>query len=349
MGLLGNLFSHKNKAATVVLIDIGAGSVAGAYVHHAPGSLPSILYTRRLPIEIREGEPHEIAMLRALEILGETLVKEGSPVLARATGSGTARDILVSIDAPWQKTSVRTEKFEQKSPFVFTKGFLMKELEKTAVKDPDQLIADESIIGTILNGYETSSPYGKSAHRASVIILTSTIDKKVANNILGVLQRLYHTKRILPVAGSSLRYQAMRQAFPHERDALILDATGPLTSIVLVRRNVLTSIIETEEFTKTPETWVAAATKALAELAKTYPLPRTIFLLAREPDEAALQGKLAETKMKELWLTDEPPRVVTVATSHFTASVRQVTTAPPDLVLVLMTLYWSNREATQAP
>ncbi len=344
MSVFGNLFSKKAPTASVVLIDIGATSVAGAYAYHAPGALPSILYTRRLPIEIREGEPHERAMLRALQILGETLVREGAPILARTAGSGSARDILVSIDAPWQKTSIRTEKFEQKTPFVFTKSLMLKELEKTAPKDPDRMIADESIIGTRLNGYETNAPYGKMAHRASVIVLTSTIDKKVAQSILDVLQHTYHTKRILPLAGSSLRYQAMRKAFPHERDALMLDATGPFTVVVLVRRNLLTTIDEIENATTTPEEWVTSTTAKLGHLAEKYPLPRTIFLLAREPEEADLRGKLAEAKMGELWLSDKPPKVITVVASHFTGTVRQVTTATPDLVLILMALYWSHRE-----
>jgi hypothetical protein len=347
MSFFANFFNKAEKAKSVVLIDIGASSVAGAYVSHAPGVLPSILYTRRLPIEIREGEPHERAMLRALQILGETLVREGAPILARTAGSGTARDILVSIDAPWQNTSIRTEKFEQKTPFVFTKSLMLNELEKTAPKDPDRMIADESIIGTRLNGYETNAPYGKTAHRASVIVLTSTIDKKVAQSILGVLQHIYHTKRILPLAGSSLRYQAMRSAFPHERDALILDATGPLTAVVLVRRNLLTIIKEIESATTTPEDWIASVATELGHLAEKYPLPRTIFLLARETDNAPLQAKLAETKLGALWLSDNPPKTVAVLPGHLTALVRQVTTASPDLVLMLMTLYWSRRDAAE--
>ena len=241
MNFFVNLFRSK-RAESVVLIDIGGSSVAGAYAHYKENQPPALLYTRRVPIELREGEAHERAMLRALKVLGDILIREGAPTLARATGEGTVDLILVSVDAPWQETSVRTENFERETPFVFTKSMVAKTLEKNHIVVPEKLLGDESIIGTILNGYETTDPYGKKVHRASLVILTSLIDKNIAEGILSIIQSLYHTKRILPIAGSSLRYQVMRSVFPHERDALILDATGPLTSIMLVRKGLFMAV-----------------------------------------------------------------------------------------------------------
>src|SRR3989344_9633650 len=102
MNFLNNIFNPIHSES-LVFIDISAGSVAGAYAYYKEGETPSLLYTRRLPIEVRKDEPHELAMLRALEILGDALIKEGAPILARTTGSGRADIILVSVDAPWQE------------------------------------------------------------------------------------------------------------------------------------------------------------------------------------------------------------------------------------------------------
>lgn len=334
---------EKKGAESVVLVDVGTSSVAGAYVRYIKGEQPALLYTRRFPVETREKEVPEAGMLRALQILGATLIKEGAPVLARATGSGRADNIFVSIDAPWQTTSVRVQDFEQKTPFIFTKGLVTKELEKTRATVSGKIIADESVIGTILNGYETSDPYGKRAHRASIVVLTSSIDEKVAHGILSVLQGLYHTRRILPIAGDSLRYQAMRMAFPHERDALIIDATSPLTSIALIRKDLFVAIAQTADRSADTESWTSGIAAKLGELAKTYPLPRTIFLLAREPETLSLQKTLDTMHLGKLWLSDNPPRIVSVLASHLAGSIRQTTTAPPDLQLLLMALYWLRR------
>jgi len=343
MSFFGNIFSPAHTES-VVLIDISADSIAGAYAHYREGEVPSLLYTRRLPIEIRKDEQHELAMLRALEILGNTLIKEGAPVLARATGSGRADVILVSVDAPWQETKVRTEYFERKTPFTFTKRMVATALEKTSRTEPNKILADESIIGTILNGYETREPYGKKVHRASVLVLASFIDKKISESIVTALRGFFHTKDILSMAGSSLRYQAMRTAFPHERDALILDAVGPLISIALVRKDLLAAVVEASDASDADaEEWVKKVIIELTELAKENPLPRTIFLLAQEQDSSSLEQALNSAELAGLWLSDNPPKVVPVRAGHISGSIRQVTTASPDLALLLMALYWQHR------
>ncbi|MFA6519409.1 MAG: hypothetical protein WCT41_01130 [Candidatus Paceibacterota bacterium] len=344
MSFFNGLFGRK-KSESVVFIDIGTGSVAGAYAQFTQGDQPVMHYTRRLPIEIRTSEPHEDAMLRALGILGEVLIREGAPVLMRNTGSGSVDTVLVSVDAPWQKTSVRTEYFEQKEPFIFNKSMVNTALEKTSTAPPGQLLADESIIGTILNGYETKDPYGKETRRASIIVLTSLIDEKVAQGIQKILRGLYHTKNILTIAGSSLRYQAMRIAFPHERDALILDATGPLTSIALVRRDLLVDVVEIPVHRAGTAVWLKTLTDELAELAQRFPLPRTIFLLAREPNVISLRETLDEAELGKLWLSDNPPKIVSVLSSHLVGLVRSATTASPDISLLLMALYFERRSA----
>ena len=345
MSFFGGLFTRKKRIESAVLIDISADSVAGAYAYAVEGELPVVLYTQRLPIETRAGEARARAMLRALQTLGETLIREGAPMLARATGSGSAAGFFVSVDAPWQKTSVRTEYLEQKTPFTFSKSLVAAALKRSRAASPDHVLVDESIIGTILNGYETRDPYGKQAQRASIVVLASLIDEEVARGIQAALRGLYHTTHISSLSGCSLRYQAMRVAFPHEHDALILDATGLLTSIVLVRNGLFVAIVDRTDTATARDSWAGGITKELTELAKRYPLPRTIFLLAREPDILSVSQTLGTIPFGKLWLSDNPPKVVPVLASHLVGLVRQTADTPPDIALLLMTLYW-HRHAT---
>jgi hypothetical protein len=346
MSFFGRLF-HSTKKESVVLIDISAGSVAGAYLHTKEGELPTTVFTRRLPIEAKASEPHERAMLRALEELGNILIREGAPALARFSGSGRAETILVSVDAPWQTTNVRTEILQRKTPFTFTKAMIKTAIEKTRTTSPEKTLADESTIGTILNGYETHQPYGKKAHRASIILLTSLIDAKVSESIVVMLRGLFHTRNILSIASSSLRYQAMRIAFPHERSALILDAVGPLLSIALMRRGLLVAVTEGIENLprKETKTLVQKISEELTELSVRYPLPRTIFLIDQGEDAVALEKELndAKTAIAGLWLSDNPPTIVSVLPEHVNGFVKQASPSIPDLPLFLMALYWKHR------
>lgn len=348
MSLLTSIFQKKKVSELAVLIDISTDSVAGAYAEYAGGEQPVMHYTRRLPIEIRKGEPHSEAMIRALKVLGDALIGEGAPILVRETGKAAPDTILVSVDAPWQTTSIRTEEFDQDEPFVFTKGMVAAALKSTSAVPEGKLLADESIIGTILNGYETRDPYGKKAHRASVIILTSLIDQQVAIGIQTTLRNLYHKKSIFSIAGTSLRYQALRIAFPHERDALILDTTGPLTSVSLVRRDLLMDTVEILADANKPAAWLEKVSGKLAEIAQRFPLPHTIFLIARESDIAALRKTLDAAKLGSLWLSDNPPKIVALLGSHIVGLVRQATTAIPDLPLLLMALYCAHRTSEES-
>lgn len=316
--------------------------IVGAYVHYSEGESPALVHTERLPIEPHAGEAAEAAMLRALKALGELMIRQGAPVLQRITGSGTVHMTLVSIDAPWQETSVRTEEFEEDDPFVFTQSLVTKRLEAGRTSSAEKVLVDESIVGTILNGYETQKPYGKSAHRASVIVLTSLIERRVAASIIATLERLYHSKNILPIAGSSLRYQALRAVFPHERDAVILDATSTeLSSLSLVRKGLLVSLIQADPSARTSE-WVTTVTNELTEIAKQFPLPRTIFLLAHEADAESLKEKLDDVNFSSLWLSDKPPKIVPITRSHMSSVLRQLTETPPDIVLLLMTIFYAD-------
>lgn len=343
MSFFADFFHSVEKAESVILIDVGTGSVAGAYVHYKKGTLPAVLYTRRMPIEVRANEAKEVAMLRALKVLGDTLLKEGAPVLQKATGSGAAGSILVSIDAPWQKTVVSLERHEEQTPFVFSKNVVNDLLKSAGSKAGENEYADQSIIGTILNGYETQNPYGKRVHRAEIIVLTSHIDTRVAKSIITTLQGVYHTKKILPIAGDSMRYQVLRSIFPHEKNALLIDATNPLTTVALIRNSLFVSAHEAQQSSPT-EPWIEAVVRTFSEIGAVYPLPRTLFLLAREADGAKMQTALSEAHLGKLWLSDVPPKIVTVVPSHFSTSVKQVTTAPPDLDLLFMALYWVERK-----
>ena len=341
--MFSSLFHHKKKTESVILIDISASSVAGAYVWYVKDEIPAVLYTRRFPIEMRKDEPQEQAMLRALKVLGDTLIREGAPAFARVSGSGTADAILVSIDAPWQNTSVRTEHIEQKEPFIFSKHLVTELVEKTNPKALGKLLVDESIISTLLNGYETRDPYGKKVLRASVIILTSFIDEHVADRIATTLRSLFHTTRIVPIAGSSLRYQALRIAFPHEHDVLILDTAESFISVALVRKNLFVALAEISSTDDDHRQWVEKVLNEFSVIAKEYPLPRIIFLLARESDISSLQQALGAGNFGELWLSESPPKIIPVLANHIAGLVRQATTAPPDLQLLLMALFYHHR------
>lgn len=242
MGFVQNIFASKKLSKTVALVDIRADSIAGAYAHYAEDKKPVVLYTQRLPVAPQKDRPHEQAIMRALCTLGDTLIREGAPVLSRAIGRGTADAILISVDAPWAEVQTRTKHLNPKDSFIFTKELVATALEDAPSGEKKTLLVNEGVVGTTLNGYETREPYGKSASRATIIAFASHVDRTMLNNITKLFRGLFHTEQISLIAAPSLRYQALQRTFPHERGACTLDAMGPSPSLTFVRGGVPVSV-----------------------------------------------------------------------------------------------------------
>jgi len=341
MSFFGNLFRNR-KDKVVGLVDIGADSVAGAYVRHVAGTAPELLYSRRLPIELQEGEPHQDAMLRALDVLGEALVKEGIPALVRARAGTSVASVLVGVDAPWQQIKVHVERMEKDTGFTFTKRLIDEALLKAHPVETgeNEIIADASVIATVLNGYSVQNPYGKNVRSAVIVVLVSLIDRLVSDTIHSKLRDVFQTGQICLMAGSSLRYQALRIAFPHEQDALIVDAAGSEVEVALVRKGLLVSVSEIEgKSSEGGDTVEDNFVSGFSEIAKSYPLPRMIFLLAREAEIDALKKRLERTDFGSLWLSGNPPTILPVLASHISGRVKQGATVVSDIPLLLMALY----------
>lgn len=341
MPLFPRLFK-KRTHSVIVCVDIGASTIGGAFVVFAEQTLPTIVYSKRVPIIAHSGENAGIAMLRALGVLGEALTREGSPLLLRATGSGSVSGVLVSLDAPWQTTVLRTETLDKRDSFVFTKHTARTMLATNASTPEDATLVNESIIGTLLNGYETRRPYGMHAHRATIIALSSYVPTSILESVGAELRSLYHTRAQFSIAGSSLRYQAIREAFPHEADALLLDTMGTEVSIALIRKGLLVATAEAPAGAPGTDAWNESTASLLRDIARQYPLPRTIFALAEEHAaetvRAACEGKAFAT----IWLTDRPPKIVFVKPSHLATLV--TSNGAPDLLLYFMAIYWQHHE-----
>ncbi|MEO6536273.1 MAG: hypothetical protein ABIT47_01140 [Candidatus Paceibacterota bacterium] len=235
-------FFKSKKRSSIVLIDIGSSSVAGAYVHYTDKELPVIYYTVRHSIVRGKDEDVQTAMLRTLNSVGTELIEKGAPTLRRETGSGSVDGVLVSVSAPWQETKVRTETIHPDKPFIFGKRMLSEIVSSSAKLAPGRVSTGESVIATILNGYEIPDPIGKQATRAEVVILSSTLEAALTDEIRTRVRRWYHTHDITFVAFAPVTYAVLRDLYPHEKDFLILNVSGEGTDLAFVKAGLLVDV-----------------------------------------------------------------------------------------------------------
>ncbi len=345
MSFFSTLF-RTSRNESVVLIHIAADSVAGAYVRYTGNDLPTILYSHREPIGHSDSGSAEPAMLRTLEVVATTLERDGTPALVRAAGSHAVTQVFVSIDAPWQETLVRSEQVTQEKDFVFTKRLVADTLQKATTVSSGRSPVEVAIVGTVLNGYETKDPYGKRVRHASIIILTSYTSQQVSDTVHSILQSLFHTKAIILSSGSSSRYQGIHAAFPHEGDGLVVDTIGSVPSSMLIRGNLLVATSEMRKDTAGAATIDPSGEefrRAFGEIAKNFPLPRIVFLIARDEEMELMKKKLEAMKAGTLWLSENPLRIIPILTKTLAGLVRQGATMSTDLSLLLIALQYQHR------
>ncbi|HQU07827.1 MAG: hypothetical protein B7X04_01085 [Parcubacteria group bacterium 21-54-25] len=235
-------FFRQHAAESVVLIDIGSASISGAYARIDRAARPVLYYTARVPIRARSATTGAADMEHALSELATMLVIRGAPVMAHAVGKGTIDKVLVSIAAPWQETRTRTERVHRPTPFRFTRRLMEDMVKKITLPLPGYTQTNKMVVATLLNGYEVAEPFGKSAHTAEVIALSSSVVDAVAQTVTTIMRRTFHTDQVTLTAFVPVAYTVLRNLYPHEEDFLIMDVTGEATDLALIKQGLLVEV-----------------------------------------------------------------------------------------------------------
>jgi hypothetical protein len=376
------LFSKK-EIISFALVDINSTSVGVALAHVSAGSPPLLYYTERTTIESKEHETSEEAMLRTLHTAAEQLVTKGGPMLRQETGSGHIDRIVVSVGSPWQKTTVRIETLEDKKPFIFTKA-LMADVTHRGEELPEGYTkSSETVVATLLNGYETPVPFNKKASRADLVILSSLLDTNVSKDVESLLRKTYHTHALTLTGFAPVAYSSFRNLYPHEKDFLVIEVSEEATDIAFVKHGLLMNVATVDhgindlirdvqegakKITPTAEggsslmdpvrnasfaqqaaaaskIWLDKLSVVFREFAVRSALPRTLFLLAGPEARDYLRNTLASQELRALWLTDDPLRVITVVPAHFANFVKNRGTAEGDVFLSLLALFSAKQSS----
>lgn len=351
------LFGPKSRG--VVLIDIGSGSIGGAFAYTRKGEPLVLCYSTRIDIVERADETLEEAMLRTLDAVCIQLVREGAPTFSREAGPTHIEMVVTSIAAPWQQTDIRTVQIAEEHPFVFTRQ-LMERAVAGIPTAADRVVADRSVVATTLNGYETERPWGKHARKAEMTVLTSTLPRLAAKNITAALRKAFHAHTVELVSFAPVAYAVVSSLYPLHKEYLLLDISGSATEVLLVKNGVVASVetlaqgvrdiappdenrSTTLQQKQRERTWIARLHETLERVASLHPLPQTVFMLADEPVRAHLKEVIDSSTVRTLWLSQEPLAIIPLAPEHTAAMVRVRGLAEGDVFLALLAIFYKER------
>lgn len=352
-GLFGN-----SNGERVALIDVSSSSVRAAYAVYTSRAPVRIVYETKVPIDVMQAAVADASMLRALDEALRILRSEGAPRLRKATGHGSVHRVVTSICAPWQRASLRVEVVENEKPFVFSESHL-KEAFGKAPPGPGHIQTEETVVATLLNGYDTTSPLGKKAKRAEIIVLSASMAQETYEIMRKTLASFSHARDVLFSTFASVSYRAIRSAFPLQKEFLALRVSGEATELSFVKRGFPiatgavsvglntfsraareggvstyadaaadTGIIDREKsavlhgkLEVAEQAWVQGVRESLRSLAASHALPRTVFLVTDDEARGFISRLINASDLHSLWLSDEPLSVIALDATHFTSFI----------------------------
>lgn len=245
------LFSGKKESGCKLVFDIGSGSVAGALVLVSQEHIPTVLYSFRseIPFQQEANGPRILSlMLRSLSQVVLTLCHEGFDAAGFGAHRPRIEEALISFSAPWIVSRTSFLRLQNKEPLkiteeVFTALLEHSEKDESSSRNdiPKRSVpVERKLIKSVLNGYETSSPYGKEALEAEFALFRSFSSPKIAEKVTDAIAAVIRPQTFSFHSFAFLLFEALRTLSPAAAEGTIAaDVSGEQTEILNIAQGIL--------------------------------------------------------------------------------------------------------------
>jgi len=237
----------------ILLFDIGSGSVAGAITLIFKDKPPQIIYSAREDIGFDQGatEARLVAGKHAaLADVISRLQKDGLPVFAKYSRGRQNFDRAVCfLSSPWHFSRTSQVNLTKKDGFVLTeeklKGLLRDEERKleNEISGGDEVglkktakITDRRIQSSALNGYRVRQVIGRRCNEFSMSLFQSAVYDEIIEKINHSIQAGFHLEDVEIHSFTVAFADAVKKIQPSSGSRILMDVTGQVTDIYIVRR-----------------------------------------------------------------------------------------------------------------
>ncbi len=239
-------FSLGHKKETVLVLDIGSGSVGGAIVQmdKARKGKTKILFSTRADMIYQQQSDREHAhdsMIRALErvvsALGEMSV-------------GRVDKIVCFLAAPWHVSQSRTSTMERKSSFTFSKRFASAIIDREVLAFQDAMhdtyhqhgdtvrVFEKRLMDVTLDGVSSIAPFGNKSMSVVLSLFIAGAPEHLLHRIEYTVNRSFRA----PVTFNtftSATYMIIRSTLPTYEDFFVVNIGGSMTDIGTSKKSIL--------------------------------------------------------------------------------------------------------------
>ncbi len=235
---------NRRGTQALLIVDIGSASVGGAFVVVKKSGGIRIQAAVREPMVFQktlDAVRFRSAMLEALDRVLRAI---------RHTTDVRPEAVLCVLSSPWHIAHTEEVSEEKKRQFVITHRHLEELLAGRALAFAERArqtnprgeaveLFETEALRIKLNGYETTDPYGALARRIDIALHASAGPSKTLGAIRKHIQDTYNLERVSFRSFPLASFTVARDLFAEERSFLLLDVTGEVTDVSLVRNNAL--------------------------------------------------------------------------------------------------------------
>lgn len=255
---MASLFrSNNNKETLVVLLDIGSASVGGALVVLRDEALPEIVYTTRQQMVVHR----QMQIERLVALMGDTfqsvlddLSKNGVKHLTfTKRGSLRPHSAYCTFSSPWHVSQVSTMALHEDEPFLVTEH-LLQELITQEVANVRQrhglfddledasnnmMLIEKKVTNLKVNGYHVSHFDEQLVTMVDMLLYTSFLPEDIMSLIEREVKNSFGLKKVHMSSYILSFFTMMRNMWHDEEDFLLIDVSGEVTEISLVKDGAL--------------------------------------------------------------------------------------------------------------
>ncbi len=245
-------FSKKGKKPSpFIVFDIGSASIGAAIlVFDEETDKISVLYDTRVFIAFQKKffkDKHlTVATISALKKAVQNIQDKGMKKIPNGSSKtkNIIEDVYCIIGSPWYEAEIKNMKFTEDEPFTVSSKLISKILDEESKKFETSKgkLMEKNIIQVLLNGYSTDDPYGKEALVVDTTLFFSTVSNDLQDKVKDVLETSFTVSDISFNTFALTSFSAVRDIFKTEKNFLLMDISGEITDIMLVRDETIKKI-----------------------------------------------------------------------------------------------------------
>ena len=392
--ILKRFLKRIQEKQPVVIFDIGSASIGGAVVF--PGKeVPRISYCTRIYLPFPEKADKQHLLPQIEEVLSQVVgrvQKEG--LRSKGKESMVPKEIVCVLSSLWSNTRTTSASFEHKERFVVTDNImdnLLAQIHKTNEEDKEDttVTIEEVVVNSLLNGYPTRFPLGKRAQRIDVSFLESTVAKSLHEKMDDVIYKVFSPDIPLLLRSFTLvGFSVTRDVFDDVKDFILIDVTGEITEISVVRDSALEDTLSfpygrntivrdiakktksvpedvlarvrlaladegasmREDLAEEEKQWTKMFGKACGELSSdTRPLPQKVFLVADAGYGKWFRSMIERVDFSQFTVTHEVFQVNTLTGSQIKEACTLDDKATRDSFLSIASLFYNREYLSRRP